>query len=249
MPTDPTQRFSDRVGAYLRYRPSYPAALVDVLASQLSPDQPVADIGSGTGIFTHLLLARGARVWAVEPNTAMRSAAEDLLGSHPHFRSVTGSAEQTGLPDQSVAGIVAAQAFHWFDRGRCRSEFRRILQPGSWVALVWNDRTFDTPFAQAYEAFLLRYATDYTTIDHRQIDPETIADFLGGQVETQVFDYEQIFDAGGLAGRYLSCSYALPATHPAYDKAIQALADLHATHAQAGLVAMRYQTRLHFARW
>ncbi|MDF2274726.1 SAM-dependent methyltransferase, partial [Aeromonas caviae] len=64
---DSTQRFSTRVEAYVKYRPSYPVAMLDFLARELAmgPESQVADIGAGTGILTALLAPRVARVWAV----------------------------------------------------------------------------------------------------------------------------------------------------------------------------------------
>ena len=78
MHLNPTKRFSDRVENYRRYRPSYPRAVIDLIKSTaaLSDGSAVADIGSGTGILTRLLLEAGLEVTAVEPNEAMRLAAE-----------------------------------------------------------------------------------------------------------------------------------------------------------------------------
>ena len=63
---DPTQRFSSRVDNYARYRPGYPPEVMDLLRSEcgLTPDSVIADIASGTGIFTRLLLENGNRVSA-----------------------------------------------------------------------------------------------------------------------------------------------------------------------------------------
>lgn len=149
-------RFSNRVQDYIRYRPGYPQAVMDCLRDEfgLRPQQVVADIGSGTGISTGLLLDNGHRVIAVEPNADMRAAAETRYGSNGAFQSVAAPAEATTLPDASVDWIVAAQAFHWFDVEKCRVEFRRILKRGGFVALLWNDRRDDTPFLRGYDALL-----------------------------------------------------------------------------------------------
>ena len=136
------ERFSNRVDSYLKYRPSYPKEAIDYLYDfvGLRSNSKIADIGSGTGIFSKLLLERGSYVIGVEPNQAMRVADEQMLESNPNFQTISGSAESTGLPDQSVEFIVCAQAFHWFDRLAAQTEFRRILQPGGRVILIWNSR-------------------------------------------------------------------------------------------------------------
>ncbi|MFM1850906.1 MAG: hypothetical protein RIS54_590 [Verrucomicrobiota bacterium] len=152
MSRDATGRFSDRVEAYVRYRPGYPADLISTLVAeaQLGPDSVVADVGSGTGIFTALLLPDTGTVHAIEPNAPMRTWAESTMGAEPKFHSHGTPAEATGLPDASVDLVTAAQAFHWFDPVATRREFARILKPGGQVALIWNERLTDTtPFLRA----------------------------------------------------------------------------------------------------
>jgi ubiquinone/menaquinone biosynthesis C-methylase UbiE len=179
---DPTKRFSSRVENYIKYRPGYPAAILDLLKEQcgLTRASVIADVGSGTGILTELLLKNCSPVFGVEPNRDMREAAERLLGKHSNFTSISGTAECTTLKDQSVDVITAGQAFHWFDREKTRHEFLRILKPGGWVVLIWNDRnTTARPFFKAYEELLMTYATDYAAVNHKQIDPEMISAFFG----------------------------------------------------------------------
>ena len=153
-PPDPTSRFSDRVANYVKYRPGYPREIVPEreMAIGLSPGNIVADIGSGTGFSARLFLENGNRVLGVEPNEPMRLAAEELLAEYSRFESVPGTAEATGLGDSSADLVVAAQAFHWFDRDAVRREWERILRPEGWVVLLWNERRLDaTPFLRAYE--------------------------------------------------------------------------------------------------
>jgi len=125
---DPTERFSSRAEVYALARPSYPADVFQILREHhgLHAGAAVADLGSGTGIFTRLLLESGARVHAVEPNDDMRAKAELLLGHEPGFSSIAGRAEATSLPDASVELVTAAQAFHWFDLDLARREIVRI---------------------------------------------------------------------------------------------------------------------------
>src|ERR1700681_2154275 len=129
---DATQRFSSRVDDYVRFRPGYPPEIIGLLKKEcgLTPDRVIADIASGTGIFTQMLLENGNRVFGVEPNDEMRRAGERFLGRYSRFTSVAGTAEATTLPDHGVDLITAAQAAHWFDRGKARREFIRILKPG-----------------------------------------------------------------------------------------------------------------------
>src|SRR5437868_3524340 len=157
---DPTQRFSSRVDQYIRFRPGYPPEVLQLIKNQceLTATSVIADIASGTGLFTRLLLDNGNEVFAVEPNAEMRLAGEQFLAGYSRLHSIDGRAEATTLPDRSVDFVTAAQAAHWFDRDRARQEFVRILKPGGWTVLVWNERCIhSTPFLRAYEELLLSY--------------------------------------------------------------------------------------------
>src|SRR5262249_41515214 len=148
---------------YVRYRPVYPADVLTVLEQEagLTSGSIVADIGSGTGISSQLFLDHGNTIFAVEPNREMRLAAEKQLSGNPRFHSMGGTAESTTLADRSVNFIVAGQAFHWFNRQQARREFARILRPGGFVVLMWNDRRLDsTPFLRDYEALLREFGID-----------------------------------------------------------------------------------------
>src|SRR5690606_31073628 len=116
-PVDATGRFTHRVDDYVRGRPDYPPELVDTLlaAGALGPGDRIADLGAGTGISSRLFLERGFAVVGVEPDAAMRAAADAGLAGFPGWRSVGGRAEATGLAPASVDLAVAFQAFHWFD--------------------------------------------------------------------------------------------------------------------------------------
>src|ERR1700722_18650168 len=114
---DPTKRFTGRSENYIRYRPGYPAEIINLLRDRcgLTPASAVADIGSGTGKISEIFLENGNPPFGGEPNRDMREAGERLLLHFPNFTSVIGTAEDTTLPDGSMDFVVAAQAFHWFD--------------------------------------------------------------------------------------------------------------------------------------
>ncbi len=176
------ERFSNRVENYVKYRPGYPPEVLGLFRNEmgLTPDSVIADVGSGTGISSRLFLENGNEVFGVEPNDAMRAAAEEFLAAFPNFHSRNGTAENTGLPDASVDLVIAAQAFHWFDPEKTRTEFKRILKEDGFVALIWNERQLaTTPFLREYEQFLLKFASDYTKVRHENIDEEKLSDFFG----------------------------------------------------------------------
>lgn len=248
---NPQERFSDRVENYVRYRPGYPVEAIEFVIREaaLKSGAVVADIGSGTGISTAMFLGKGYQVFGVEPNDAMRHAAENLLADLTDFHSVKGGADNTTLADQSVDLIVAAQAFHWFDTPETRAEFSRLLKPDGRIALIWNERLTDsTPFLRDYEGLLLRFGTDYAQVRHENIDLAAITRFFHGEWKQAAFANSQSFDFEGLQGRLLSCSYAPPAGHPGHEPMLEELARIFELHESGGRVRFDYDTRVYLGQ-
>lgn len=246
--TDSRQRFSNRVNSYVRYRPSYPVALISALLSdgELSAPPVAADIGSGTGKFTRMLLAQGVRVFGVEPNSAMRGAAESELAAYQNFISIDGSAEQTGLPSASVDLVTAAQSFHWFNNEVTKGEFRRVLKPGGRLALVWNKRKLSQPFQLAYDALLREHAPEYAEVSYMNLGDDDIATFFRpGEMKLRQFDNSQKLDFDGLVGRLKSSSYCPDEDGDDYRELIDRLHRLHRQFAADGMVRFEYDTRLY----
>jgi ubiquinone/menaquinone biosynthesis C-methylase UbiE len=246
-----TSRFSDRVENYVRYRPGYPPAVLQELKSQcgLAPSHVITDIASGTGIWTRTLLENGNTVIAVEPNAEMREAGERLLAAFPKFRSVAGTAEATTLPDHSADFVTAAQAAHWFDRPRARSEFVRILKPGGWLVLLWNERlTGSTPFLRDYEQMLLKYGTDYQDVRHEHTIDAVNEFFDPAPFQERTFEMRQEFDYAGIEGRLLSSSYAPGPEHPQHAPMLRELRRIFDEFAVDGRATFEYKTRVYFGR-
>jgi len=249
--TNATSRFSDRVENYVRYRPGYPAEAVVVLKNEcgLTAEHLIADVASGTGIWTQTLLENGNAVFAVEPNADMRHAGEQILAGFPKFTSIAGSAEATTLEDNSVDFVTAAQAAHWFDRERARNEFVRILRPGGWLVLLWNERVTDaTPFLRGYEQLLLTFGTDYEDVRHERTTDAVNEFFDPAPFEKRVFAMRQDFDYPGLEGRLLSSSYAPGPGHPKHEPMLRELRRIFEAHAENGRVGFDYNTRVYFGR-
>ncbi len=244
-----TQRFSDRVADYVKYRPGYPEEVVGLLKCEaaLTSASVIADVGSGTGKLTELLLTVGCTVLAVEPNDEMRAASEELLGHDVHFTSVSGQAEATTLADGSVDLIAAGQAFHWFDAENARSEFARILKPGGRVALIWNRRrTESCPFLREYDAMLMEHSEDYKAGLGMHVESASVRQFFGHDaVDEYRFENVQQFDWPGLRGRLLSCSY-VPKSGPAHEGILVELERLFDVYEVESIVSFDYETEVYF---
>ncbi len=258
---DSTKRFSNRVENYIKYRPGYPQEILNVFRDEmgLTTTSVIADIGSGTGISAKLFLENGNPVFGVEPNEPMRRAAEEFLKEFPDFTSIDGTSTATTLPDDSVDLIIAAQAFHWFEPEKTRTEFKRILRrsdhredhggdhTGGYVALIWNERQTDTTdFLREYEKFLLHFATDYTKVRHENTGEKELRAFFGNEFSVSTFKNEQIFDLAGLKGRALSSSYMPAEGDERYDDMIEELQALFTKHEEQGRITILYDTRVNY---
>lgn len=247
---DPTKRFSPRVSDYVKYRPDYPRQIIPLLHQTiaLTPDWVVADVGCGTGISCRMFLEHGNAVFGVEPNADMLDAARGEYVAQSRFHPVSGAAEATTLADASVDLVLAAQAFHWFDRPACAVEWKRVLQPqpGGWVMLLWNTRLAEAgDFARDYDALLMKYGTDYKEVAHRTpITLDELTAIFGVPFDHLTLPNEQQFDLEGLKGRVRSSSYTPLPDQPGYEPLFNGLESLFNQYQQSGKVAFEYETEI-----
>jgi ubiquinone/menaquinone biosynthesis C-methylase UbiE len=249
--SDSIKRFSTRVENYAKYRPGYPREILTLLESEcgLARGSIIADIGSGTGILSELFLKNGNRVIGVEPNGSMRAAAERLLEGYRHFVSIDGTAERTTLESKSVNFVTAAQAFHWFDRNGARGEFSRVLAPGGWVVLIWNERRLEsTPFLRACEALLLKYGTDYRQVRHENVTGKIAEFFAPATFKLKSYENIQELDFEGLKGRILSASYTPERGAANFELMLSNLREIFQENARNGVVTFEYDTRVFYGR-
>ncbi|MGD0051844.1 MAG: class I SAM-dependent methyltransferase [Vulcanimicrobiaceae bacterium] len=241
---NPTERFTDRAEAYAAGRPSYPPAALDALLGGLGDpaEVVVADLGAGTGIGARLLAERGARVFAVEPNAAMRAAA----APNSLVRWIDGTAEATGLEEASVDLVVAFQAFHWFRPEDALREMLRVVRPAGRAAVVYNERNEDDPFTGAYGEIVRRHQTGGNE-RRRAAGLEAFESFPGWRVVRRVVvDNEQVMDRAGVVRRASSTSN-LPQSGLAAEALRRELDALIDAHAAGGRVTMRLRTILDIA--
>ena len=246
-----TQRFSSRVDTYVRFRPSYPREIVEILEREcgLTRDSVIADIASGTGLFTRLLLEHGSRVFGVEPNAEMRRAGEEFLAKYPKFTSVNGTAEATTLPDKSMDLITCAQAAHWFVREQAMPEFQRILTPGGYLVLIWNDRKMaGSRFSEEYERLAETYGTDYSEVQRlgRVIDGNEF--FREFKCQKRTLANYQDLNYTALEGRLLSSSYAPERGESSCAPMLDELRRIFDECQEKGLVRMEYDTNIYFGK-
>ena len=252
MASNTKTRFSNRVEDYVRYRPSYPAEVVTTLQRECGLN----------GCFDHCrhrswhrhsepaLFVEWEHRLCGGTERAYAASGVEWLGGKSRFQAVAGSAEETTLAAASVDFVIAAQAFHWFDRERAKREFTRILRPGGWIVLLWNDRDeTSTPFAREYEQLIVTYGKDYLQVKHRNISESDIAEFFRpARMMVRRFSNFQDFDLDGLLGRLRSSSYVPAAGERNHEEIMRAAGDLFARYQVEGQVRMEYETVMYFGR-
>jgi ubiquinone/menaquinone biosynthesis C-methylase UbiE len=172
----------EKARLYEKYRLPYAGQAVNDLLAYIGPVKVIADIGAGTGQLAKLFAGRSHRIYAVEPDRAMRQIASDVLADFTSTEVLAGSAEQTSLPERSVDLIVVGNAFHRFEPEAC-NELQRILKPDGWIALftylITNHALADLLFANF--AALKSVASQ---LDKTWHEVPTLALFGNGNVHT-----------------------------------------------------------------
>lgn len=241
-----TEKFTGKAEVYSAARPSYPNALFEYLKSELGADENTvfADIASGTGKFTQPLVKMGCTVYAVEPNDDMRGQAELLLSGYDHFISVNGSAENTGLPDDSVDYISAAQAFHWFDPQLFAAECKRILKPNGKVILLYNSRDEKAPLTVRLAEICRRLCPNFKGFSGGNSD-EDLKSFFSGGFKKITFKNDLYYSRDSFVQRMLSSSYAPFESAPNYSAFVNELKSLFDEFAQNNILLMPNHTYLY----
>ena len=249
---DNTNRFTGRAEDYDRYRQRYPTEEILTRLRTwcgLTPAWVIADVGAGTGMLAEVFLENGSRVLAIEPNQDMRDQMRPAVEQHlghpaPQLEILDATAEATTLPAASIDLVAAGRAFHWFDKERALAEFRRILKPNGWVALVAADRDRDCkdpafrPQIDAYEQMMSTYGTDYTRVcsGYRTYDKaETLFDGEFHHIELPGF---RKFDWDTFRGHTMSLSVSPQSGHPNHEAFQRELLHYFSVHAVAGILTM-----------
>jgi SAM-dependent methyltransferase len=125
--------FSGHSAEYAKYRPGYPDALFEWLAS-LTPAHDLAwDVGTGSG---QAALGLAHHFEAVIASDAAQAQLHNAP-PHPRVTYKVMPAERSDLADASVDLTTVAQAIHWFDFDRFYAEVRRVLKPTGVIA-AWT---------------------------------------------------------------------------------------------------------------
>ena len=239
-----TEKFNGKASYYTAGRPAYSEKLIEYLCSiGLFEKSTVADIGSGTGIFSRQLLTSGSTIYGVEPNGDMRTAAEEELSSFGNFRSVNGTASDTTLESGSVNFITCAQAFHWFNVEEFRAECKRILKPDGKAILIWNTRDMEAPVNRDCAAVCKKYCPAFQGFNGgSNNNAERISQFFGGEFEIKSFENNLEYNEDKFITRMLSGSYALNPDDSEYENFVDELKAVFKRNSTNGILTLPNDT-------
>ena len=242
--------FTAAADAYERSRPDYPAAAVAQLVERLDlrPGRTVLDLGAGTGKLTRLLTPSGARVIALEPLGAMR---DKLATTSPDAEAIDGTAESIPLQDASVDAAVCAQAFHWFDAPRALAEIHRVVRPGGWLVLIWNERDEGVRWVEALGDLVASLQEGIPRHQDGEWRPAVDDSPWFELVETTVLPHEQRLTPEGVVDRIASMSVVATAPADVRGRLFADVVELLRTDpdtAGRDEVSLPYATELHWLR-
>jgi len=240
------ERFSGRVAEYKQYRERYDPDVVLPLLREwcgLVPEWTVADVGAGTGMLSDVFLVNGNRVIAIEPNAEMRAACLRTHADDAALSVSDGTAEATGLSAGAVEMVSVGRALHWFDTEAAFAEFKRVLKPGGWVAVIAFGRAEDgreenVAFERTIEGFMPTRERRKMYAVYERLENA----FAGGEFRHAEIRGEMSLKWEALLGMTVSLSHAPLPGGAGYAEFEHAMRDYFERHAVDGelTLATRY---------
>ena len=236
----------EKATLYEKYRLPYSNEMEGDLLERIGEVEVIADIGAGTGQLARRFAGRSTKVYAVEPEPAMRQVATASLADFATIEIIAGFAEQIPLPENSIDLIVVGNAFHRFKPEACE-ELRRILKKQGWIALITYDFT-NRAFAEMLFSKLAALKGVATRMEKTWHRMPVQALFEDAKIHT--LSYRQSLTVGWTAFFGAACSgIEAPACNDEDFVAFEALnREVFEVFAVDGRIQIDYETRVSFGQ-
>lgn len=218
--------FAGTAWYYARYRPGYPAELIDWLVEQVGLDGTgrLLDLGCGTGQIILPLAPHVAVAIGIDPDVDMlaeAAAAATRIGIE-NVEWVAGRSDDLPAMAERLAPlrlVVMGRSFHWMDGDQTLRDLDALVEPGGAVLLtgdgcgVWNgDRDWQVAVRETIRDWLgaeRRAGSGTYQIEH---DPWEImlARSPFSSFEERHFPIRQEWTIETIAGFLSSTSFASP---------------------------------------
>lgn len=246
--------FVGKARLYAKYRPSYSSRYKEYLTNSVgfSLESSVADIGAGTGIHTKVLADISDRIYCVEPDSSMLQICNEIFKNYGHIVTLLGTAECTGLSEESVEYITVAQAFHLFNYSKCLAEFQRILKKNGKLILVWNSKEHDNELFYDVENVVKEFCPRYKRNIHARYFSQDTYRFCFDS-STYIFtrlqhDSTEFLCKDVFVQRTLSASYAITRREALYHAFIEELENVFNKHSEKGTVKVPQSTVIYHGK-
>lgn len=187
--------YTNLAEAYLR-RPEYAHSAISQMLERagVKPGDAACDVGAGAAHLTLELAKFGLKVWAVEPNDAMRANGVKRTAEFSNVQWFEGVGEDTGMESSRFDLVTFGSSFNVCDRQLALKETCRILKPQGWFACMWNHRDLDNPLQQSIEEVIKKNIPGYSYGTRREDQTAVIdasglfgpVEFVSGQVEHHI---------------------------------------------------------------
>jgi SAM-dependent methyltransferase len=179
--------FSGVAADYAAFRPQYPNALFDWLASVARRHDVAWDCACGSGQAARTLAPHFDRVVASDASLIQVASAPTIEKT----RFVVAASERTPLADASVDLMTVAQALHWFVGEMFFAEIKRVVRPeGVFAAWTYGmPHVEDEPIEKAVHGFIDGLLGPYWPPEIRLVlDGYSSIDLPFEELETPAFE-------------------------------------------------------------
>lgn len=171
---DSLPRFSKEVYEYLKKIGVY--------------NKVVADVGSGTGRLAIDLLKNNNKVYAIEPDSNMRTICENKCNKYKNFISIDGNDANMNIPNNSVDYVLVSQSYHRFEPKLFKKECNRVLKDRDNVIILWYRVNFEKPiFAEMLTSIKKNYKDYQTRYESDEITGAKIEEIENNNDATEFF--------------------------------------------------------------